>query len=339
MGFGLKVTEPILEHDKKDWVEYEGVYYPKRTVAALKAHKTRKQNAQKKLYGNRPKKNKTINLIKKHIENEDKYHNIIFSLETSEYNLPNILDKERTSFYIAQNDKKEYDKMLKNKPKNVEFLHYGCVSELQYLSVKPDYIFFDFCKTFSKCTKIFEKLNTKINDCYKVFLTVCLRKMNKEIDDYKFDFANKLHRYFSGFDILEAVPYQDKNHSPMIFFVLVNLHYCSLDIHDRYSHTAIYEHRLLLWVKEQIKKDYQEIYDLLEKEQYNRLWCLECKEAESVKIDKMLQVLFNKAIEEEELILPFYNTNHERLIAHRIDCLCDYFSYFRNLVVHNLSGI
>jgi len=336
MSSGLDNVMKPIEIGKEDWVEYDGIMMPKNTARAKKAWVTMRAKQEKKKYGNRKNKIEILNLIKEHIEKEGKYHNDIISLETMEYNLPNLLDKEHNHFFIAQTDKKEYLKMLNTKPENVEFLHYGCISELKYLKIKPDYIYFDFCKTFSKCEDIFYELKGKINQSYKIFLTTCLRNINKKVDDYKFDYANKLHKVFPSFEIVEAIPYRDKNHAPMIFFILVNLQHCSLDIHNRYSYTKIYEWKLLEWIKDQLEKDYPDIYKLLDEEEYHRWWGIKI---DSQDLRKILYKLFNKAIDKKRLVIPEYNTNDERLISQRLDCLEDFFIYFENIVTDNLGRV
>lgn len=55
MGFGLKITENIIQTDKKNWVDYEGIYVPKMVAAGKKAWETRKKNQEIKKYKSLPK--------------------------------------------------------------------------------------------------------------------------------------------------------------------------------------------------------------------------------------------------------------------------------------------
>ena len=86
MSFGLKITEPpILEMDKKDWVEYEGTYVSKRTAAALKAHKTRRKNKQWKKYKTISKENQRDILVDLLLKSNNEWMKYNHSRYTDEY--------------------------------------------------------------------------------------------------------------------------------------------------------------------------------------------------------------------------------------------------------------
>jgi hypothetical protein len=345
MGFGLNIIEPKLEADKTDWAEYKGIMYPKNKARCLKAWDTireRGYKSKKEPYGIRENKKEILLKIKEYITENLGYTSKnfpcnIFSLETNEYNLPNSLAKyENIKFFVAQNNKKEYLKMIENKPKNIKMLYYGCISEFDLLNVNPEYMFLDFCCTFSNAKHIIEKLSIKFKSCKFIFLTICLRKNNKDLNDYKFDMANKIMDSFHNFRIAEVKAYRDKGHSPMLFLILRNLDPYILDVHNRYDYTKIFDWELCKWFKDKLKDEYPDIFEIIDKESYHRLRTLDITPYNE-KYTKMFYNLYNEAIKEKALLIPRYNTSEERLIRNRVYNGEEFFVYFYRVLESNLS--
>lgn len=348
MSFGVDISDSTLkEFDKKDWVNYNGILMPKNEARAKRAWDTmraRGHKSKQEPYGIRDNKQEIIKTIVKYIEKFKCTYNTenIISLETSEYNLPNKL--KGFNFYIAQNDKNEYLKMIVKKPKNVKMLYYGNVSDFCNLGRRIDFAFLDFCCTFEKAKQIIINLKNQLADCKMIFITFCLRKNKKDINDYKFDFSNKFFELLPNFRFAqEAISYRDNNHAPMITFFFKNIESSIMDFRNRRNyhnedelHRNVYEHRLCLWVKTELEKKYKDIYKKIDEHISDpHSWkedaglfvdYYESKPKEEFK--RTLEKLFVDAIGLNYLSIPRFNYQpRSRGVMNVVDCE-DYFIYF-----------
>jgi len=357
MSAGLNDKQVVMTVDKTEYVNDNGILLTKRQMAAKKAWKTRRKN--KKPYSIRKNKKKIHDLIEKYIRDEfpktsDILPCTVFSLETNEFNLPLRLngEKEYYNFYIAQNNFIEYNRMINNKPDNVKFLYYGNISEFNLLNIQPNVIFLDFCKTFDSVCGTIKSLSHKIDGCNFLFLTLCLRKNKKEIDDYKFDLSNKIFNLFPRFRIKNAITYRDVESPPMIFFVLENKAVTYLwDEHKK----PIFDEELCLYVIRKLKNEYQDIYKMLEEEEYHRphemISCMCYMENQKFYntsgpryspregYEDVLEKLYADAISDGVLLIPKYDTSMERLRAGQVYDNMTFFSYFLCVIDNNLSDV
>jgi len=277
MSSGLNNIIKPIEVSKEDWVDYKGTYVNKdELTAGQKAWLTKWEQNKKQSYGDREKKGKVLSELKKLILKLEKYDDTvnIISLETSEYNLPKALPKY--NFFIAQNNKKEYNKMLRCKPDNVKMLYYGNISDFCYIGKRIDYCFLDFCCTFGKAKHIIEDLLIQLNDCKLIALFFCLRNIKKDLDDYKFDLSNKLFNLLPRFRFFKVIPYRDKNHSPMITIFLHNIEGELIQFDysrdgRNYENSNLYELDLCKWVKEQLYEKYPKLYKKIDESKNHRI--------------------------------------------------------------------
>lgn len=346
MGFGLDINNKPLEVDKTEWVNYDGIMMPKSTASAKKAWKTRKTKQEKSKYGNREKKQKILQELKQIIikmQIFDEPVNII-SLETSEYNFPKLLPKY--NFFIAQNSKKEYLKMLQNKPNNVKMLYYGNVSDFCYIGKKIDYAFLDFCCTFNKAEKIISDLSVQLNGCKLIALSFCLRKNQKNIDDYRLDLSNKLFSILPKFRFFKFFPYRDKNHAPMMTMFLHNIEEEVMQYTPRCEeYPNLYEERLCVWVKEKIRKEYPKIYKKIDEEKSHNISkifsdeIVEYYKFENTKL--FFQKFFKDALKEFRFFIPKleYFPTGSCSVAKRVFDFETCFEYFVKTIVFQLPNI
>jgi hypothetical protein len=222
MGFGLDIKETPDESKDDGMVSYKGVYVPLSDLTQQeRAWVTMKERGYKSKETfasyNRPKKNK----IRDEIKNKILQYNCdtILTLETNEYLLPKLLPDKQ--FFVAQNDKEEFLKMIKSKPDNV-FLIYGDISEFSRLKQDFDCIWIDSCSTYRNIQSTIKNLNGKISLSKLIGITICGRKNHKDINDWKFDIVNKLQDILNIEIELVYVPdtYKDEHHAPMftLFF-------------------------------------------------------------------------------------------------------------------------
>lgn len=143
MSSGLDNIMKPIEMGKKDWVEYEGVMYSPRTVAALKAAKTRKRNKEKKSYNNnvkRKQRNKLIKLMDKALTDYDKknieeYRAVpsILLLESPELlfikQLEDFYSEKKKELPIHSDLKQPYTIYIPNNKEHKELKNNLCLSQ------------------------------------------------------------------------------------------------------------------------------------------------------------------------------------------------------------------
>lgn len=228
MGFGLNITEPpILEMDKKDWVNYDGIMMPKMVAAGKKAAKKRIENQKKKSY-DRNGKNKIRNEVVEIIKNSCKKNSNILTMDTKEFLFTNSL--QDFNFIICENNLDEYKQMKKNKPANVKFLHHGSIEEINCFNKDYAIVYLDFCCTFRTAKSVIKTLFTDIRYADYFGFTFCLRQNKRELEDYKFDMIKKIQDLldvqsmpkYNGvqmkllYKLIYGDAYRDKGHAPML---------------------------------------------------------------------------------------------------------------------------
>jgi len=234
MSFGLKITEPpILEMDKEDWVNYNGIMMPKNTARAKKAWATIKAKEEKKLY-DRNKKNKIRNEIVKIIKNNCEKHSNILTMDTKKFLFANSL--QDYNFILCEKDMHEYKQMKINKPSNVKFLHQGNIEEVSYFNKEYAVVYLDFCCTFETAKKSIKALFVDIRYADYFGFTFCLRKNKKTLNDYKFDMIKKIQELLDAqpmptyngvemkmlYKLVYGEAYRDDGHAPMLTIFYIN---------------------------------------------------------------------------------------------------------------------
>lgn len=190
---------------------------------ALKAWKTMrergyhkyKDRSQEDFYDNQKKnkiRQKIASIIKKYSGG-----NKILTLETNRFMLPSLLKKY--DFFIAENNKEEYLRMIECKPNNV-FLHYGGIDEMKDLVIDFNTIYLDFCCGYNSALPVINKLVDKINKCNVVGFSFSLRRNNKEyLEDYTLDLIFKLQQFLgSEFSPVYKTAYAESGPMTTIFF-------------------------------------------------------------------------------------------------------------------------
>jgi len=233
MGFGLDIKDKPLEFDKTDWVNYKGIMMPKNTARAKKAWVTMREKQEKQSY-NRNKKNQVRENIIKIIDENISHYTETLTLETEEFLFAKKLPWQL--HFVFENNFNKYKKMLKNKPNNV-WLHYDNLEKACRLDNEFEVIYLDFCCTFSKAKKTIGALLEKISTSVYFGFTFCLRKNKKNMNDYKFDFINKIQDLLQehprgGFaknqnkinsKLIYGESYRDGDHAPMITLFFKNI--------------------------------------------------------------------------------------------------------------------
>lgn len=172
---------------------------------------------------NRTNKNKVreniISVINKHPVKK------ILTLESKDFIFSNLLPEKK--IIVFEKDKKNYDSMNKNKPKNVK-LFYGEVSNFSELDSQVDMVYLDFCGIYEFTKQEIYNLRHVIANSKLFAVTFALRIGSEarkhgfnQFGDYQFDLINKLQELLGiNFKVLYGEAYKDTQ--PMVTIVLEN---------------------------------------------------------------------------------------------------------------------
>lgn len=182
----------------------------KARARALKAWETIRK---KKSY-NKPEKNHFRSVVAKRCSGNG------LVLDTPEF----LFSKSVPKSYITifEHDERQYKKMFRNPPQNVEKIYLGDISAARLMHKEFHYAFLDFCDTFESNKDRLIALSSKLASSDKIAITFSLRNNRKRMGDYKFDMAVKLMHIFPFHEISYAEPYRDG--CPMIGLILSNKH-------------------------------------------------------------------------------------------------------------------
>lgn len=164
---------------------------------------------------NQPKKNvvrnKIINLLK------DNQIYSILTLESPDFLFSKEIPEQK--IIVFENDKKNYELMLKKKPKNVH-LFYGDVSEFSNLNSKVDMVYLDFCSNWSGGKEKIFNLREVIKNSRIFGLTLTIRD-NKILwnGDYQVDLIKRIQELIDlKLQVLFGESYKDTAGMITLFF-------------------------------------------------------------------------------------------------------------------------
>lgn len=147
--------------------------------------------------------------------------NSILTLESEDF----LFSKElpQSKIFVFENNLNTFKKMRLKKPKNV-VLSYGDVSNFKEYNSNVDFIYLDFCYTFSTAKEIIYNLKENIRKARLFAVTFCTWDETKEPNgDYQFDLINKLQTIIGiNFKVLFGQGYRDKEHSTMVTIIMEN---------------------------------------------------------------------------------------------------------------------
>jgi hypothetical protein len=185
----------------------------------VRKHYTRVYTSEKKMTEkyNRPIKN----IIRERIITESKNCKNILTLESKDFLFSKLIPEKKV--YVFENDKEEYNLMLKTKPKNV-ILSYGDISNFKEYDMDIDLIYLDFCSTYLSSKETIYLLKEKIRNCKIFAVTFCTWDETKEPNgDYQFELIRNLQELTNiNWKVLFGQGYRDKGHSTMVTIILEN---------------------------------------------------------------------------------------------------------------------
>jgi len=221
MGEALtKKRKKIKEYSKKWYKEHklELQEYWKNYYKENKLDMTlyqREQKLKNKGY-NKPMKNKVreniINLM-----NNYKVNNIL-TLESEKFYFSKLLPEKK--IIVFERDLDTFNKMNKTKPKNVStFL--GDISAFKNIDMKIDFIYLDFCGTWTVEKETINDLKEHISNCKLFAVTFNLRDKSEKVGDFQFDLLRKINDLTGiTWNVIYGETYKDD--CPMITILMEN---------------------------------------------------------------------------------------------------------------------
>lgn len=167
---------------------------------------------------NRPIKN----IIRERIIKESNTCKNILTLESKDFLFSKLIPEKKV--YVFENNKNEYNLMLKTKPKNV-ILSFGDISNFKEFDMNTDLIYLDFCSTYLSNKETIYLLKEKIRNCKIFVVTFCTWDETKEPDgDYQFELIKNLQEITEvNWKVLFGQGYRDKGYSTMVTIILENI--------------------------------------------------------------------------------------------------------------------
>lgn len=163
-----------------------------------------------------------FNFYKRYMKKDD-YHPLI-TLETAQWLFVNLF-KKKTRFTCYQINKDEYNNQLENKPDNVELIFNNC----NKIDFPIKYAYFDYCNSWYSNVEFIRKLffQKMILNNSIIGFTVCKRTGGKKIIspfplEKRINLTLKSWARQNGYEFINFIPlpYQDKNHTAMITYIL-----------------------------------------------------------------------------------------------------------------------
>ena len=160
-----------------------------------------------------------IEAIEKYDKENKKINNILI-LETENFSfIKKFPDKK---FYIAEENKEIYKKMIMNQPENVKKILYGDVGDWSIFNENFDCIYLDFMKNIKNNINSIEKLKDKINNAQIVIINSCnnFKEDKSSYDIYLFETLSAIIN-FNNFATHTTHNYEKSSKYPMHMIILI----------------------------------------------------------------------------------------------------------------------
>jgi hypothetical protein len=199
-----------------------------RTLAAYKAHDTRRKNKELEIVSdnenpsvklwNGPGKTIVRNQV---VERFNKYGSgYTLALESEQLLFVNALPNH--NFAIFEQDPKIFDAIKKNKPSNIRSLVNADIGTAKNDKAPYDYAFLDFCNTYVKNVPTLKSLAKVLKKSKVIALTFAIRGHKSwNHGDYQTDISVRLRSIFKNHEVVYGKGYKDGKHGANMFGIIL----------------------------------------------------------------------------------------------------------------------